>query len=76
MIDINRSIFITNTFAQLHPREHIFLWDMFQKQVPAAKRRGYYGAENVAYINWLKNRKDKVFVDFIHEEIPPLSLRR
>lgn len=35
-----KAIFITNTFAQAHPEEHIKLWRQFEKEVPVSKRSG------------------------------------
>ncbi len=29
---ISKAIFITNTFAQAHPQEHINLWIQFEKE--------------------------------------------
>lgn len=64
-----QAIFITNTFAQAHPEEHTQLWAQFEKQVPFSKRTGMYGADNYAYVKWLKSQKNPVVVQFLQENI-------
>lgn len=66
---MSKSIFITNIFAQSHPEEHVKLWNRFVKEVPPLKRNGYYGAENDAYVRWLKEQNDPVFDAFVQEQI-------
>lgn len=64
-----KSIFITNTFAQAHPQEHVRLWSQFEKEVPLNKRTGMYGADNLAYVNWLKQQKNPVVIQFLQDNI-------
>jgi hypothetical protein len=66
---IDRAIFITNVFADANPEAHIKLWKQFEQEVPASKRSGHYGADNVAYINWLKKKNPPEFQQFIQQHI-------
>ena len=66
---IDKAIFLTNIFASNHPQEHIQLWAQFEKEVPASKRTGVYGMENKAYISWLKETKNPVFLTFLQENM-------
>lgn len=50
---INQAIFSTNQFAMTFPEQHVQYWSEFERMVPASKRSGYYGADSVAYINFL-----------------------
>jgi hypothetical protein len=71
---IDRAIFITNTFADAYPEAHIRLWEQFEKEVPASKRSGHYGADNVAYVNWLKKKNPPEFQQFIQNHIDVKTL--
>lgn len=53
-MDIQKSIFITNTFAGAFPDTHISLWSQFEKQVSQTTRNAFYGAENVEYVKFIK----------------------
>ncbi|GIN55075.1 MULTISPECIES: hypothetical protein [Bacillus subtilis group] len=64
-----KAIFITNTFAQAHPEEHIKLWRQFEKEVPVSKRSGAYGVENMAYVRWLRDLNNQVVREFLKESI-------
>jgi hypothetical protein len=66
---IAQSIFITNTFAQAHPEEHVQLWNQFEKEIPHNKRSGAYGADNVAYVRWLKGQNNSVVTEFLNGSI-------
>jgi len=66
---IASSIFITNTFAAAYPEEHLRLWKQFEQEVPFSQRSGTYGADNVAYIRWLKKQKNPVVLKFLSEDI-------
>lgn len=65
----SKAIFITNTFAQAHPQEHVKLWAQFEKEVPFSKRSGAYGMDNVAYVRWLRQQQDPVVIDFLSSSI-------
>lgn len=65
----SKAIFITNTFAQAHPEEHIKLWGQFEKEVPYGKRSGAYGLDNVAYVKWLGQQRNQVAMDFLANNI-------
>jgi hypothetical protein len=72
---ISKAIFITNTFAQAHPQEHINLWIQFEKEVPYSKRSGAFGTDNLAYVKWLKIQKNPtVNKQFLTQNIMELSL--
>ncbi|MCU5503639.1 hypothetical protein OCB09_09750 [Bacillus cereus] len=73
MEHISKSIFITNTFAQAHPEEHIRLWVQFEKEVPYSKRSGTYGADNLAYVSWLKKQQIPVVKQFLTTNITQSS---
>ncbi|KAF2421774.1 MULTISPECIES: hypothetical protein [Bacillus subtilis group] len=64
-----KAIFVTNTFAQAHPEEHIKLWKQFENEVPASKRSGAYGVENMAYVRWLKKLDNPIVREFLRESI-------
>ncbi|MBU5261992.1 hypothetical protein [Bacillus atrophaeus] len=64
-----KAIFVTNTFAQAHPEEHIKLWRQFEKEVPASNRSGAYGIENMAYVRWLRKLDNPVVSEFLKESI-------
>ncbi|MEB2277017.1 hypothetical protein LAV82_23645 [Bacillus sp. ILBB4] len=64
-----KAIFITNTFAQAHPEEHIKLWGQFEKEVPVNKRSGAYGIDNMAYVSWLKNQANPTVIEFLSASI-------
>lgn len=66
---VSRSIFITNTFAKAHPEEHIKLWEQFEKEVPFNKRSGAYGADNLAYIKWIRTQDNPVVKQFLSNDI-------
>lgn len=66
---IAKAIFITNTFAQAHPKEHIALWTQFEKEVPVNKRTGAYGADNLAYVKWLKEQNNPTVMEFTRNDI-------
>jgi len=66
MDHIQRSIFATNAFASEYPEEHVKLWQQFEKEVPVSKRSGAYGADNAAYIKWLREKKVPTFMNFIN----------
>ena len=66
---VAKAIFITNTFAAAHPEEHIRLWKQFEQEVPYSQRSGVYGADNLAYIRWLKKQKNPVVLKFLNEDI-------
>ncbi|MCD7911081.1 hypothetical protein KC480_06015 [Bacillus velezensis] len=64
-----KAIFVTNTFAQAHPEEHVKLWERFEQEVPASKRSGAYGIENIAYVKWLRELDNPVVRKFLKESI-------
>ncbi|MED3625647.1 hypothetical protein P4478_00180 [Bacillus subtilis] len=64
-----KAIFVTNTFAQAHPEEHIKLWKQFENEVPVSKRSGAYGVENMAYVRWLKKLDNPIVREFLRESI-------
>lgn len=66
---IHQAIFMTNTFAESNPQEHVKLWGEFEKEVPYAKRSGYFGADNVAYINYLRKIKAPAFITFFNQDV-------
>lgn len=66
---VGKAIFITNTFATANPELHRELWAQFEKEVPFPKRSGMYGADNVAYVRWLKAQKNEIVNGFLHENI-------
>jgi hypothetical protein len=68
-LTIDRAIFITNTFAMAHPDLHTQLWGEFLAEVPASKRSGYFGADNIAYVQWLKKKQHPVFLEFIQDHV-------
>lgn len=68
-MNTNQAIFMTNTFAQANPEAHIRLWGMFENEVPLSKRSGVFGIENVAYINFLRARKEPVFMKFFQDSV-------
>lgn len=65
----SQAIFITNTFASAHPREHVELWTRFEKEVPFGKRSGAYGMDNVAYVRWLREQGNPVVSEFLNNNI-------
>ncbi len=69
MDGLSKSIFITNTFAAAHPQEHISLWNQFEKEVPAKERSGAYGADNMAYMRWLREQNNPTVNQFLKESI-------
>lgn len=69
MKEINQAIFMTNTFAKEYPDVHVQLWKEFEQAVPFSQRSGYYGADNVAYIRFLKQKKHPVFVNFFSNNV-------
>ena len=68
-LNINQAIFMTNTFAEAHPKEHVQLWERFESEVPVNKRSGYYGADNVAYISYLRKKQDPTFLTFFNQSV-------
>lgn len=66
---VAKSIFITNTFAGAHPEEHVRLWKQFEQEVPFSKRSGAYGADNIAYVRWLKQQNNPVIKTFLNNDI-------
>lgn len=69
-IDVTgKAIFITNTFAQAHPQEHIKLWAQFEKEVPFKERSGMYGADNQAYVKWLKQQNNPLIQSFLKDNL-------
>lgn len=70
---VDRAIFITNIFADYHPEKHVELWTQFEKEVPASKRSGVYGADNLAYVKWLKEKKNPIFMEFIKEHVSVMT---
>lgn len=66
---VAKAIFVTNTFAAAHPNEHVKLWSQFEKEVPASKRTGVYGADNMAYVRWLRTQSNPVVTQFLQEDI-------
>lgn len=69
MIQIDQAIFITNTFASAHPKEHVELWRQFEKEVPFSKRSGAYGIDNLAYVRWLRAQRHPLVKQFIDENV-------
>jgi|GEM_PF-3237653 len=67
--DVQRSIFATNAFASQYPEEHTALWHQFEEAVPQQKRSGYYGADNAAYVKWLRETKQPLFLSFLQASI-------
>ncbi|WDI05018.1 hypothetical protein PUW25_25960 (plasmid) [Paenibacillus urinalis] len=67
--DVQRSIFATNAFASEFPEQHTQLWKEFEEKVPQVNRIGYYGADNVAYIGWLRSTKNALFNSFLQSNI-------
>lgn len=68
-MNIQRAIFATNAFASEYPADHIRLWAQFEQEVARSKRTGYYGADNDAYIKWLREKKDPIFVGFAQNNV-------
>lgn len=68
-LSINQAIFMTNTFAEANKEVHVNLWNDFERDVPVAQRSGYFGADNVAYIMYLRKRKEPLFFDFFSESL-------
>jgi hypothetical protein len=68
-MSIQQAIFHTNSFAGDYPEKHTELWHQFEKEVPQAQRSGYYGADNVAYVKWLKEKKDPVYMQFVQQGV-------
>jgi hypothetical protein len=68
-----QAIFATNAFADAFPEIHTQLWNQFESEVPHKQRSGYYGADNVAYIRWLKEKKNPVFIRFAQQYIESRS---
>lgn len=68
-MNTNQAIFMTNTFAQANPQEHLRLWRIFESEVPVSKRSGVFGLENVAYINFLRARKEPAFMEFFRQDV-------
>ncbi len=66
---IDQAIFITNIFAESYPELHLKLWGNFQKEVPKSKRTGVFGADNLAYIKWLKKDENPVFLNFVKKDV-------
>lgn len=69
MLTIDRAMFITNIFATAYPELHTSLWNEFEKEVPTKQRSGYFGADNLAYITWLKKKNHPVFTKFVNEAV-------
>ncbi len=69
MDGLSKAIFITNTFAAAHPQEHITFWKQFEKEVPVKERSGAYGADNMAYIRWLRKQNNPLVNQFLKESI-------
>lgn len=70
----SKAIFITNTFAQAHPEDHVRLWHQFEKEVPFSKRSGAYGMDNVAYVRWLRQQQNPIATEFLANNIVQRSL--
>lgn len=66
---ISKAIFVTNTFAQAHPKEHVSLWMQFEREVPFSKRSGAYGADNLAYMRWLRTQQNPIVSNFLAQDI-------
>ncbi|CDQ41941.1 hypothetical protein [Virgibacillus salexigens] len=66
---IDKAIFITNVFADFHPKLHTELWQQFEHEVSKKERSGIYGVENMAYISWLKKKENPEFLSFMHKQI-------
>ncbi len=62
--EVQVCIFATNSFAKEYPDVHVELWEEFEKLIPPADRTGYYGADNVAYIKFLRKSNNPVFDNF------------
>lgn len=62
---LHRSIFITNTFANAYPQLHVELWKQFEQQVPVHERTGAYGADNLAYVRWLRKINHPTVNEFL-----------
>jgi len=73
--NIQRAIFVTNAFADACPQEHHRLWNIFEQEVSYEKRSGYYGADNLAYINWLNMNRPVAYMNFINGHIESRSLK-
>jgi hypothetical protein len=68
-----KAIFITNTFAGAYPEEHTKLWKQFEKEVPFNKRSGAYGADNMAYMKWIRTQNNPTMNAFLKEDITQKS---
>lgn len=68
-MNINESIFITNTFAKAFPQVHLELWKKFEQEVPFMNRSGHYGAENEAYAKFLKTSNHPAVREFFSSHI-------
>jgi hypothetical protein len=65
----SKAIFITNTFAEAHPEEHLELWMQFIKEVPYKKRNEFFGSDNIHYVNWLKKQNNPIVMQFLNDNI-------
>lgn len=68
-LNINQAIFMTNTFAEANPERHVELWEEFEQEVPVSKRSGYFGADNVAYIAFLRKKQDPTYLAFFNDSV-------
>lgn len=68
-MDIQRAIFLTNVLASADSYRHLELWNQFEREVPPSERTGYYGADNVAYIKWLKKHHSDFLTEFTNETL-------
>lgn len=69
-----KAIFITNTFAGAYPKTHVELWAQFEKEVPVGQRSGAYGADNLAYVRWLKKQTHPLIRHFLQNDIQQMRL--
>jgi hypothetical protein len=69
METVAKAIFVTNTFANAHPNEHVALWEQFEKEVPINERSGAYGVDNMAYIRWLRQQNNPIVNQFLKDNI-------
>ncbi|RHW31867.1 hypothetical protein [Oceanobacillus profundus] len=66
---IEKAIFITNVFAHSYPDLHTQLWKEFEENVHQSKRSGVFGADKLAYMKWLNEKKHDTFISLIDNSI-------
>jgi len=68
-MEISKAIFLTNTFAEMHPDKHTELWNKFIESNVDIKKNSPYGVDNLKYIEFMKKLQDPVFMNFARENI-------